>query len=161
MVKIIDNFLPEDDFKIISNLVISQSFPWYFVSEINDQYKEKNLESYFIHHVFDRNSGYSKYANPFRKLLVKLKARCFIRVKLNLYPRTQKLEVHKAHIDFPYKHKAAIYYINTNNGTTILHDGSKVKSVANRLLLFEAHKKHSSTSTTDTKCRLNININYF
>lgn len=124
---------------------------------------KKDLESYFVHHIFDRNVGYSKYANPFRKLLVSLNAKSFIRVKANMYLRTHNLDVHKAHIDYPYKHKAAIFYVNTNNGKTILHDkyGTEVDSVANRLLIFDAHKKHSSTSTTDTKCRVNINLNYF
>lgn len=70
---------------------------------------KKDLESYFVHHIFDRNVGYSKYANPFRKLLVSLNAKSFIRVKANMYLRTHNLDVHKAHIDYPYKHKAAIF----------------------------------------------------
>ncbi len=161
MVKVIDNFLPKHEFEIISELVVSNEFPWYFVNNINAEYKEKNFESYLIHHIFDRNSGYSKHSDPFRKILIRLNAKCFIRVKANMYPRTQKLEIHKTHIDYPYKHKAAIFYINTNNGKTILHDGKEIDSVANRLLLFDSHKPHSSTSTTNAKCRLNVNINYF
>ena len=163
MVKIIDYFLPKDEFEIINKFIFSDDFPWFFVGTINEEYEKKDLESYFVHHIFDRNVGYSKYANPFRKLLVSLNAKSFIRVKANMYLRTHNLDVHKAHIDYPYKHKAAIFYVNTNNGKTILHDkyGTEVDSVANRLLIFDAHKKHSSTSTTDTKCRVNINLNYF
>ena len=70
MVKIIDNFLPKDEFEIINKFIFSDDFPWFFVGTINEEYEKKDLESYFVHHIFDRNVGYSNYANPFRKLLV-------------------------------------------------------------------------------------------
>ena len=38
--------------------------------------------------------------------------------------------------------KRDIYYINTNNGYTKLEDGTKVMSVANRLLLFDGSTSH-------------------
>ena len=61
---------------------------------------------------------------------------------------------------FEYRHKSAILYINTNNGLTVLEDGTECESVANRLLLFDASKPHHSTTCTDQKRRVNINMNY-
>ena len=55
----------------------------------------------------------------------------------------------------------SIFYINTNNGYTIFEDGTKVESVANRLLTFPTNMKHTGTSCTDEKTRIVINFNYF
>ena len=77
------------------------------------------------------------------------------------YPRTEKLEIHKPHFDYTYKHKGAIFYVNTNDGKTILDKNKQIDSVENRLLLFEPHFLHKSTSTTNAKVRININFNYF
>ena len=65
------------------------------------------------------------------------------------------------HIDYPFPHKGAILSLNTCNGYTKLEDGTKVDSVANRILLFDASTPHCSTTTSDTTARFNININYF
>jgi hypothetical protein len=65
------------------------------------------------------------------------------------------------HRDFSFKHKGAIYCVNTNNGGTKLEDGTIIGSVANRLLLFDPSTLHDSTNCTDKKARINININYF
>ena len=55
----------------------------------------------------------------------------------------------------------SIFYVNTNNGYTKFEDGTKVESVANRLVSFPANKKHTGTSCTDEKTRVVINFNYF
>jgi len=55
----------------------------------------------------------------------------------------------------------AILYMNTNNGYTKFEDGTKVESVANRMITFPANMKHSGTSCTDEKTRVVINFNYF
>ena len=59
-----------------------------------------------------------------------------------------------------FPHKGAIFYINTNNGFTVLEDGTEIASVSNRLLLFNPSEPHHSTSCTDVKRRVNINFNY-
>ena len=42
-----------------------------------------------------------------------------------------------------------------------LDGGQKIRSVANRMLFFDATKLHNSTTCTDEKGRFNINFNYF
>ena len=64
------------------------------------------------------------------------------------------------HIDYRFKHSAAILSLNTCDGYTKLMDGTKIDSVANRMLLFDASEKHCSTTTTNVQARMNININY-
>ena len=65
------------------------------------------------------------------------------------------------HIDFDFSHKGAILYINSCNGYTKLEDGTKIDSVANRILFFDPSTPHCSTTTSDTTARFNINFNYF
>ena len=60
----------------------------------------------------------------------------------------------------PFPHKGFLFYVNTNNGFTILEDGTKVESIANRALFFDSSKSHKSTTCTDEDIRVNININY-
>ena len=86
--------------------------------------------------------------------------RAIIRVKANKYVQTPTLEQHEYHQDFPFKHKAAIFYVNTNNGQTQFVD-TTVDSVENSMLRFDASVEHRSTTTTDTPYRININFNYF
>ena len=61
---------------------------------------------------------------------------------------------------FDFSHSAALFSLNTCDGYTKLKDGTKINSVANRVLLFDAGEEHCSTTTTDDFTRVNININY-
>jgi len=66
------------------------------------------------------------------------------------------------HRDQEYKAKAAIYYLNTNNGYTQFKEGKeKVHSVKNRMAFFDTGAYHLGTNSTDCKNRLVLNFNYF
>ena len=78
-----------------------------------------------------------------------------------MYPRSQKLITHKFHADEEYTQTSALLYINTNNGFTILEDGTKIESVANRLLIIDGSKPHCSTNCTDEPARVNVGVNFF
>ena len=54
----------------------------------------------------------------------------------------------------------ALLSLNTCDGYTKLKDGTKIDSVANRVLLFDPCEEHCSTTTTNVKARFNINVNY-
>ena len=83
-----------------------------------------------------------------------------IRVKCNFYAQTPKIIDHAQHQDYDFENKGAILYLNTCDGYTRLHDGTKIENVENRLLLFDPQKPHNSSTTTNAKGRFNININY-
>ena len=86
--------------------------------------------------------------------------KCLIRIKANLYPNTERLHEHPMHSDFPFPHSGALLSLNTCDGYTKLKDGTKIDSVANRILLFDPNEEHCSTTTTNVSARINININY-
>lgn len=159
--EIIDNFLPQNEFKAIQNLMLNnKDFPYYYIPDVSYEGKEIANTLYFIH-LFYINHTRSNCYNIIEPLIEKLNAHALIRVKANLYPNIGVNIKDVPHIDYPYEHKGAIFYVNTNNGVTILNDGTEIESIENRLLKFKPYMLHNSTFCTDQKVRANININYF
>jgi hypothetical protein len=161
--KIIDNFLPKDNFNNLKNLLLSNNFYWFYNSGVNFSDKEEpNMLFYFMHMFYINNVPYSNSFNFINtNLLSKINIKSLLRVKANLYPNQHKKKINGNHVDYDYPHKGAIFYINTNNGRTILSDKIKIDSVENRILFFDPSIPHDSENCTDQKVRVNININYF
>jgi len=163
--EVIDNFLPKEDFKILQET--EKIVPFYFQKIINEFHSaefEKDTTFCMVHMLYNWENNCPSYTtlyNNYKIILYELEVKSLVRMKINLYPRTDKIENHKLHYDYPYEHKGCIFSLNTCNGATILEDGTEIKSVANRALLFDPSKEHSSTSCTNAKARLNVNINYF
>jgi len=88
------------------------------------------------------------------------------RIKANLLTRTSNIIENEFHQDAGKHEKlskqwtTAIFYMNTNNGYTEFEDGTKVESVANRIVIFPTNTKHRGTSCTDERTRVVINFNY-
>jgi len=154
MYKVYDNFLSEEEFLKIKNLILNSEFSWNLTPNVSNlQENLKITSSYYFTHLFETYE-------IFESLLNKLNPTKIIRIKANLYPSTEQIEKHSNHIDYDYENIGAIYYLNTNNGLTILGDTVKVESVKNRLLLFDASRPHCSTTCSDDKCRVNVNLNF-
>ena len=83
-----------------------------------------------------------------------------IRIKANLNPISHKLIKFNGHKDQDFKCKIAIYYVNTNNGYTMIN-GEKVKSKKNRMVFFDSTLEHYGTNSTDCNNRMVVNFNYF
>jgi len=155
--KIIDNFLSDYDFKKIKETFMSDNFPYYFNNTVVDEKDTKNF--YFVHTLYDQNVVNSDFFKTIDPLINKLNILFLRRIKVNCYTRTDKLIKHKPHKDLPMPHEGAIFSLNTCNGGTYV--GKKfIKSVANRILLFDPSVSHSSTNCTDQQARFNININW-
>lgn len=157
--KIVDNFLNDDSFKQITEKYLTSELPWFYEEVVNDS--DNSNAFYFVHQVYREHNINSSFHNPLVNLINKIQPKALLRIKANLYPNQGKFITHASHIDYDFEHKGAIFYLNTNNGYTILEDGTKIESVANRILFFDAFKPHQSTNCTDQKVRVNINFNYF
>jgi hypothetical protein len=161
--QVIDNFLPEHNLKAIQDLMLGEDFPWFYTPNVN--ISDKNISShlfYFTHLFYYNNVPTSHlYEKININLLSFMDIKSLIRVKGNLYPNRGIKELNGFHKDLFYSHKGAIFYLNTNNGKTLLGDNIKIDSVENRLLLFDPSIEHDSENCTDQKIRSNININYF
>ena len=154
-VDVIDNFLPEKQFKSIQSVMMGEDFPWYYKDYIAYEWKEDNGFQ-FTHMFLDPDVGNSSryyLMKPFEKMGK------MYRIKSNLRTRTLFRGRSYYHIDYP-NMTTAIFYINTCNGYTKFKKGGKIKSVENRMVIFDSNLEHAGFSTTDEKKRIVINFNY-
>ena len=158
--EVIDNYLPREQFEAIRDMVINAHFAWYYNRIVTYDWQE-DKHFYFTHIFYEKYKVKSDYFKGLEPLIKKINPKALIRVKGNLYTNINKRESDMPHIDYDFDHKGAIYYINTNNGSTILEDGTEIEAVENRILFFDSSKMHDSMFCTDQKIRVNININYF
>lgn len=162
--KIIDNFLPPDEFDAIKNVMMGDNFPWFFQPFVADNTEEdRSLPTFYFVHTFynEHFQSQSHYFDLVKPVLDRMDINKLLRMKSNLYPNLGREIANEPHVDFPFDHTGAVFYLNSNNGCTILHDGTRIASIANRLLIFNSSFLHQSTHCTDQKVRININLNYF
>jgi hypothetical protein len=168
---IVDNFLSKEDFKKIVDIVSGPDINWHYSYSVADGSKEED-DMYFIHMLYmglaempkdgvmpppPKNSDYYHFFEPLFAKLPNFKL--LMRAKVNLYGRTPEIVHHPDHVDMKQEHMGALFSLNTCNGGTVIGD-EKFDSVTNRILFFDPTQPHHSTSTTDVKRRLNVNINY-
>ena len=161
----VKNFLNKQDFKKLENLIITESsFPLFFQPYVSDVKKERKTDCYFTHLVYHNDKINSSYFENFKVILDKLNIKKLIRIKVNYYYPTNKINIHYPHTDYDYSHKGCILSLNTCDGFTIIENntlkGLRIKSIKNSALMFDPSIPHSSTTCTNCKGRFNININY-
>ena len=160
--KVIDNFLTKSDFKNLQEVMMSDRIRWVFNRRVafDDSPIERN-ECYFTHSFYNFRLPESDvfmegHLDP---ILDRLETEIWIRIKGNLYPATETLYEHQPHRDYAYPHNAALFSINTCDGGTRIGD-DLIASKENRIILFDGHLPHNSTTCTDTNARININLNW-
>ena len=166
-IQVIDNFLDQKDFDIIKKTLLGNNFPWFKTDLVVDSSTGiDNNYNWQLFHIFYNNpaesSGYLEFLRP---LIVKISPAILCKVKANLNPSSERLIEHGYHVDSKIKTltellTTSIYYLNTNNGYTVFDDGTKIKSIENRLVSFPASVFHTGTNCTDEKYRAVINLNY-
>jgi len=188
--EVIDNFLRAEDFEVIQNLFLPKyedegleislesdgnkttintdqhHIPWIYSTAIlprDRQLTPKDRTMFFMsHNIYVDDFGIlSPYYPYFKPALDKLGVKALRRIRCNLFPNTASVYVHEYHTDSDFSHNAALLSINTCDGFTTLEDGTKIDSVANRVLIFDGMTKHASSTTSDEAARINVNILYF
>ena len=160
--KIIKNFCKQDLFnELVNEIIVSGNTPFFFNSTVAyKEDKKTKTDFYFTHTVYEKQTPNSPLYAKFIPILEKLKAKALIRIKINLYPKTEKLHYHNPHKDYPFKHKGCILSLNDCDGFTIIGK-KKIPSIANQALLFDPSIEHNSTTCNDQQTIININFNYF
>ena len=158
MICVKDNFLDIKQFNKIKEVFFSEDIPWSFGKVVPDlESSVSDIDNFQFSYTILPESPFYECLIP---LFDKMNMEVHFRVKINLNPKAYKIFEHGYHIDIPTPSKTAIFYLNTNNGYTAFETGEKVESVANRLVVFDSHIKHTGTTCTNQKARLVLNINY-
>lgn len=163
-VKVIDNFLPQEDFDTLSKVVRGYEFPWY-IADTSDYPGDNNYQLFHI--LYNNNVSYSNYFESFQPLYNNLEAFSLFKVRLiatmkhsgknNMYHTDlENIKMENAHL------KTAVYYFNSNNGgTEFEHNNQIVQSVANRMVIFPFQYKHRTVKHTEgDEFRYVLNLNY-
>jgi hypothetical protein len=166
-IKIENDFLPQKEFDKIQEFMFnSPKFPWFYGNKIDSI--EDDVNKFQFVHIFYVEFTSSQYVNILSPILNRFQPLSIFRIKANLRTRTSKNEESSFHSDMDIlseeKRKqwtTSIFYMNTNNGYTKFENGTKVNSVANRMITFPTNMKHTGTSCTDEKTRVVINFNYY
>ena len=165
---VIDNFLDKQSFQILQKIILGHDFGWFYNNGID--WEDAN-KFQFTHLFYQDNIGINSGGYvTLNAIIDKLKPKEITRIKANLLTRTLDVVVNNFHVDVDLdsikdlpletKAKTAIFYINTNNGYTEFEDGSTVKSIENRMVIFPSDISHRGTSCTDQNTRVVINFNY-
>jgi len=164
--EVIDNAIDEQYFLPLESFLLSHVVPWNYCQDVSGHKKSVFPQMMFTYIIYSYTLGdhfviVNDAYNLIRPVLSYLKPKSLIRIKANMYPNQGCFHNHPDHVDYEFSHKSAILYLNNNDGFTVLHDGTKIESKRNRLLLFDGSKPHHSTNCTDDWRRININFNYF
>jgi len=171
-----DNFLGQKEFVEIQDFCMGSKLLWQYSDNIDNK---NDVEKFQFVHMFYYNyqpQSQSQSMNVVKDqhlqltpILELLRPTAIYRIKANLLTRTPTIVENEFHTDMEDKlpkekqkqWTTSIFYMNTNNGYTKFEDGTKVESVANRMITFSSNMRHTGTSCTDEKKRVVINFNYF
>ena len=165
-VDIIDNFLPSYQFQQLYNTLLSYDFPWYYYNGIlRPTLKGKKEQFQFVHMFYMREEIEATVSNHFPLIeyfipFLNINKNTLYRIKSNMNPRTFFHRCGGYHTDNQPCSTTAIYYVNTNNGWTHIKGYGKIKSVENRMVIFDSSLLHAGYSCTDENVRVVLNFNY-
>ena len=155
--EIFDNLLSEEEYRTLSQFMLGHDIPWSYSNGVN---MPEDWHYQFTHVFYNNFEPQSKYFGVLSPILKQIDPVALVRIKANLNMQTPQLDRYEYHNDVD-DCITAIYYVNTNNGTTKFKSGKEVESVANRLVIFNSNELHAGSSCTDEHRRCLINFNYF
>jgi hypothetical protein len=156
-VKIIKNFLDKEIFLKCKEALFGE-LPWYYRGELVDNKKNH----YYFTHSFARHNLITSpvYENIIIPFIKRLKMSYIFEIRANLALKTDQQIFSGFHVDTNKSSTTAIFYLNNNNGYTMVGEEEKVEAEANKMLIFDSQTQHGGMTQTDTKRRIVINFNY-
>jgi len=159
--KVIDNLLDKNDFIKLIDKLDGPEFPWYF---LKGKVHADDGHYQMCHNFFLEGKPQSQYLTILDPFITKLNIGKVIRIKANITFKKNTNEETDMHTDLKRvgneKFKTAVFYCNTNNGSTLFKSGEKILSKENRVVIFDGDKLHCGVSCTDKDRRIVINFNY-
>ena len=183
--EVIDNFLPEDEFRPFAYYAMSNFMYGPMDALVHPDESDGSISNFgnirmgtdpsdlmFGAILFVRmnkqvelSDFYITQNNTFDQLEKHLNVKRWWRIRINCTTIQPQQKVGRYHQDYMEKYfaktKTAILYLNSNNGGTKFEEtGEVVQSKANRLVRFPTHTSHAPVSVTDAKLRFVMNMNY-
>tara|TARA_R110000824_G_scaffold401266_1_gene611503 strand:+ start:2293 stop:2802 length:510 start_codon:yes stop_codon:yes gene_type:complete len=162
---VVDDFLSEEDYKNIKNLMYGNEFPWFLQDGIvAGDGEDDPLDTLFTHYIYNGigipAGARSNFYDDCLPMVKEIGDAIVIRIKANCYPRTESLKTHKFHVDHTFPHETCLLSLSSNDGYTLLETGEKIESVENRALFTKDLLPHASTNCTNLNCRINLNVTF-
>ncbi len=167
MIQVINNFLNNDKFHSIYNIITSSNFPWYFpengktnfTHDIVKKTQDKVKTSFWVTPIL------SPLLQEFQNINKKISDMQLTKAKIDLTYRTNEIvenepSVDVSKIDLNEPTETAILYLNTNDGYTQIVGSNKIESVQNRILILPTNTSYFETTTTDNDFRLVLKLVY-
>ncbi len=169
--------------------ILTDTFPWYFISDVTSSEVENQGRPGFIHLFYDNFKENSEYFSMIRPIIdhtagkLKLKlpkiiqSRAFLQMPLSLKDYT----VDNAHVDDKRPHIVFLYYAIDSDGDTIIYDKKWEKGTQNmnseetakllikkrvtpkqgRVVVFDGRYWHTAEQPKhNNRCVINNNITY-
>lgn len=162
---VLDDFLQTDLLRALRQGLLADDFPWERSAILSPQLAAglEAVHNRQLVHGFWFDKPGLRHRSPQWPLVLPLVERLrpleLVKVKANLTPRQDRHIAYGLHVDTRRPGATtAVFYLNTNNGYTLFEDGTRVESVENRLVLFDAALRHTGVSCTD-EYRLVLNVN--
>ena len=155
--ELIDNFLGPDEFKELQDLFLGYKISW---NCCNGVVLPGDGDYQFVHVLYNNYAPASPFFSNLSPIWQKIDPVSIVRSKANLNMKTPERIEYEMHKDVD-DCITAIYYVNSNDGYTRFEDGTKVDSIANRMVVFNSNTLHAGCTPTDTLRRCVINFNYF
>ena len=160
--KIIDNFLRPDIFQGVKYSLLSGRNPWGLKNGLSKKGDDGAIS--FGLNLYENNQVLGHfYYSIVEPLVQRIEAKNIYRAIVNLVPLPRKPIMAGIHTDHEFPHNVLLFYVNTNNGYTVLDpegENIKIECIENRALIFKAHYQHETITQTNNNLRINININY-
>ena len=125
-IEIIDNFLDSSSFEELKNKLYSQQMFWTYSDILTkDNFIDilcNDLDNHIMTHLmYDQFLPLSDCFYWMKPIFdsTKMNIKALVRVRANLYLRTNEKIVHGYHTDFPFECKTAIFSINSNDGSFV------------------------------------------
>ena len=157
--KTIKNFLDKKTFLKCQEILFGE-LPWFYRGELVE---DKKNNFYFTHSFMKEQQVTSPaYDHIIKPFVERLRMKYIFEIRANLILKTDKEIFSGFHVDTDKSSTTAIFYVNNNNGHTILDKKKKIKikPTANKLLIFNNELPHGVMAQTNTKRRIIINFNY-
>jgi hypothetical protein len=137
---IIDNFLSDNAFKNLTELVLKDKLPWFFGEQTsinpNDNFMTIDplaVETWgFYHSIYERQENKASFAYPYFEELFSRIEEVFgitrqqlIRARLSMKFQKEGFTVDNynlPHVDYLYPHRSIVFYLNDSDGDTRLFD---------------------------------------